>query len=171
MTFILNHRVDAKYSTIIKKCTNLLHNNQKNGRSYHLETNVSNHCQEVQYIQEFATNITTSVPDQAQRVEYLIDSILCLDNTLQSEIRMVRANTNNTRNNFEAAESKLIEVYPYKKDQIIPPATGKKANISDCEFSGGRGSSGVDLHWNHPKEFNKLYKDQKYELFDWIHSN
>ena len=49
----------------------------------------------------------------AQRVEYLIDSITCKDVTLVSAIGQIRANTNNMRNDFEAAANALIEVDPY----------------------------------------------------------
>ena len=57
------------------------------------------------------------MPDAAQRVEYLIDSINCTDNTLQATIGLIRANTNNTRQDFEAAASALIEVDPYRRSQ------------------------------------------------------
>ena len=55
---------------------NLLQNIKQNVRSYPLKTHVSKNCQAVEDIREYATHITTSVPDQAQRVEYFIDRIL-----------------------------------------------------------------------------------------------
>ena len=72
---------------------------------------------------------------------------------------------------FEAAESTLIQVVPYKKAQKLPSGTGRQANISDVDFSGGRGSSGVDLRWYHPKEFWEISKDHKDDLVDWMYSN
>ena len=79
-------------------------------------------------------------------------------------------NTNNMRHNFEAAASTLIEVDPYKRDRKLPYDLGIQANISDVDFSGGRVSSGVDICCHHTKYFKKLYKYQKDELADWMHS-
>ena len=71
---------------------------------------------------------------------------------------MACANTNNMCHNFEAAASALIEAEPYKRDQKLPSGPGRQVNISGVDFSGGRGSSGLYLLWNHPKEFNQLFK-------------
>ena len=108
-----------------------------------------------------------SVPDQSQRVEYLIDSIACNDNTLQAAIGLVRANTNNMRHDFEAAASALIEVDPFKRGNKSG-GTQRTANISAIDFSAGRGSTGVDLRWHPNKEFKKLPEEQKNELREWM---
>ena len=39
----------------------------------------------------------------------------------------------------------LIEVDPYKRDQKLPYVTVSQSNIYSVDFSGRRGSSGVDL--------------------------
>ena len=75
------------------------------------------------------------------------------------------------RHDFEATTNKLIEVYHYNSAHKFPSRPGRKANISGIEFSGGRGPSGVDILWHHPKEFKKLSKDQRYQLVYWVHSN
>ena len=54
---------------------NLIQNINWNGRSYSLETRVSNNHQAVEDIQEYDTHNNNSVTDQAKRVEYMIDSI------------------------------------------------------------------------------------------------
>ena len=74
---------------------NLLQNIKWNGRSYPLESHVSNHWTAVDDLNECSAHITVAVPDQSQRVEYLIDSISCTDTTLQAAIGLVCANTNN----------------------------------------------------------------------------
>ena len=79
---------------------NLLQNIKWNGKSYPLESHVSNHRQAVDEISDCSNHITVVVPDQAQRVEYLIDSITCPDNTLQAALGLVRANTNQMRSNL-----------------------------------------------------------------------
>ena len=63
----------------------------------------------------------------------------------------------------------MIEVDPYKRGgqrQISRKQHGE-ANISAIDFSAGRGSTGVDLRWHHPKEFKALPPDQKEELCTW----
>ena len=168
---IANHAGDTKYRAILKKRMNLLQNNKWNGRSYPLETHVSNHRQAIDDIRECSTHITVSIPDPAQRVEYLIDSITATDSSLQAAIGLVRANTNNMRNDFEAAASALIEVDPYRRSQRTPTNTGRTATISAIDFSAGRGNSGVDLRWHPKKEFKTLSDDQKEELLTWMKSN
>ena len=76
---------------------------------------MSNHRQAFDDLRECASHITTNVPGEPQRVEYLIDSITSKDNTLQAAIGLIRANTNNMRNDFEAAASSMIEVDPYRR--------------------------------------------------------
>ena len=73
--------------------------------------------------------------------------------------------------NFKAVLSRLIEVYPYKRDQKPQYGPGRQANKYGVEFIERRRSSGLDLLWHHPKYFNRLSKDQKDKLFDWIHSD
>ena len=117
-------------------------------------------------LQECSNHITVSVPGDAQRVELLIDSINCSDSTVQAAIGLIRANTNNMRQNFEAVATVLIEVDPYKRSQRSsgPP---RQANVSTIDFSAGRGTTGVDLRWYPRKEFHKLPKEQKEELIEW----
>ena len=103
---------------------------------------------------EFSAHITVAVPDPAQRVEYLIDSITCSDNTLQAIIGLIRTNTNNMRQDFEAAASALIEVDTYRRSQR-QPAANHQANVYATSFSAGRGATGVELCWHPRKDFKK----------------
>ena len=68
------------------------------------------------------------VTDQSQRVEFLIDSLACGDNTLQAAHGLVRANTSEMCQNFEASAIDLIEVDPDQRSQREPGPRG--ANIS-----------------------------------------
>ena len=170
LAIIANHAGETKYRAIHKKRMNLLQNIKWNGRSYPLESHVSNHRQAVDDIRECSNHITVVVPDQSQRVEYLIDSISCNDTTLQASLGLVRANTNSMRSDFELASSTLIEVDPYRRSQR-GPSRNPDANISEIDFGSGRGSSGVDLRWHHPKEFKALSADKKDELISWQKSN
>ena len=51
LAFISNNVGDTKYCAMIKKRINLPQNGKYNGRSYPLDTHVSNNCQAVDYIQ------------------------------------------------------------------------------------------------------------------------
>ena len=168
LALIANHAGDTKYRAISKKRLNLLQNIKWNGRAYPLESHVSNHRQAIDDLRDCALHITVPVPDQSQRVEYLIDSVTCQDNTLQAAIGLIRANTNNMRNDFEAAASSLIEVDPYKRSQKSTPRT---ATVSAIDYSAGRGETGVDLRWHPKSEFNKLSQDQRDELVKWQRSD
>lgn len=167
LALIANHAGDVKYRSIMKKKMHLLQNIKWNGRTYPLESHVSNHRTAVDDLRECSDHITVSVPDQSQRVEYLIDSIMCSDNTLQAAIGLIRANTNNMRVDFEAAASSLIEVDPYRRSNKSggPP---RAANISAIDFGAGRGTTGVDLRWYPNHEFRKLSDEHKTELKDWM---
>ena len=115
MALIANHAGEIKYRSISKKRLNHLQNIKWNGRAYPLESHVSNHRQAVDDLRECSTHITVTVPNDSQRVEYLLDSITCQDASLQAAIGIVRANTNNMRHNFELAAASLIEVDPSKR--------------------------------------------------------
>ena len=163
---VTNHAGVTKYRAIHKKRMTHLQTIQWNGRSIPLEKHVSSHRQAIDDIKECAEHITVAVPDQAQRVEYLLDSISCSDNTLQASLGLIRANTNGMRKDFELASSTLIEVDPYQRSNNRTPSK-RGATVSSIDFNAGRGTSGVDLRWHHPKEFRALSNDQKDELCTW----
>ena len=165
---VANHAGDVKYRAILKKRMNLLQNIKWNGRAYALESHVSNHRAAVDDLRECSMHITVSVPNEPQRVEYLIDSINCSDNTLQAAIGLIRANTNNMRNDFEAAAAALIEVDPYKRSSK-GGGNPREASINSIDFSAGRGpKTGVDLRWYPRKEYAALSDDKKDELKSWM---
>ena len=162
LALISNHAGDAKYRAIAKKRQNLLQNIKWTGNSYPLESHISNHRQAFDDLRECALHITTNVPSDPQRVEYLIDSITSKDNTLQAAIGLIRANTNNMRNEFEIAAGSLIEVDPFRRPIRNP---NRSADVSALA---GRGSTGVDLRF-HPKDkFLSLPQDQQQELREWL---
>ena len=169
LALITNHAGDTKYSSILKKRMNLLQTINCNGCSYPLESHVSNHRQAVDDLNECSSRITVYVSDRSQRVEYLIDSIVCNNNTLQAAISLVRANTNNMPNDFESAASALIEVDPYRHYQRGNDT--KTDTFSVIDFSAGRGSSGVYLRWHPRRYFKNILNDQKNELLEWMKTN
>jgi hypothetical protein len=169
LALVANHAGDVKYRAIAKKRQNLLQNIKWTGMSYPLETHVSNHRQAYDDIRECATHITVPVPSVSQRVEYLIDSIASKDTTLQAAIGIIRANTNNMRNDFESASTSIIEVDPYRRS--TRNNTSRQANISSIEFNAGRGTTGVDLRFHARDKFLALPQEQKDELTEWLGTN
>ena len=124
-----------------------------------LESHVSNH-KAIDDLHKCSTHITSTVSNDAQRVKYLLDSIICQDASLQAAIGIVRANTNNMQHNFDLAAASFIEVDPYKRSQGGHHFS-KYASISSIDFSAGRGETGVDLQWHPKSKFNEVSKDNR----------
>ena len=163
---VANHAGDEKYRAIVKARMNLLQNIKWNGRSYPLEQHISNHRTAVDDLNDCFVHIKNAVPNEAQRVEYLLESITCQDSSLQAAMGNIRADTNNMRSNFESAASHIIEVDPYRRASRQHPKGGRSANVSSITFA-GRGKTGVDLRWHTRKEFGSLSNEQKDELSTW----
>lgn len=140
---VSNHAGEAKYRAIAKKRINHLTQVKWTGNAFPLETHVSHQRTSADDLRDCANHITVQVPSQSQRVEYLIDSITCKDSALQATIGLIRSNTNNMRNDFEAAATALIEVDPYKRSS--KNVSNRNANVSALDFNAGRGVTGVDL--------------------------
>ena len=71
------------------------------------------------------------------------------------------------RNDFEIAASILIEVDPFRR---ATRSNTRNANVSAIDFSAGRGSTGVDLHFHPHDKFLTLPKEQQDELREWLHT-
>ena len=111
--------------------------------------------------------MTTLVPGEEQRVQYLIDSIDSVEQAIQATIGLIRNNMNEMRSSFEKSASALIDVDPFVKGRN----RGHRgtANISSLEYT-ERGGSGVDLRWHTPSEYRLLSKELKDELHQWQQS-
>ena len=153
----------------MNKSLNLLQNIKWNGRTYPLETHITNHRQIFDDLHKFSKHITVPVPDQSQRVEYLIDILTCGDYTLQGAIGLVLANTNDMRQNFEATATAIIEVDPYQQSQIAPGTRGMNVSTAEgIDFKDGCCSTGVDLRWHPKNDFLKFPDYQTDELIIWF---
>ena len=166
-----NHAGDIKYRAIVKSRMNLLTNIKWNGRSYPLETHISNHRQAADDLRECNSHINNQIPDESQRVEYLLDSISNQDSALQAAIGNIRADSNGMRSQFENSSAHMLEVDPYRRAARNQGKPDKTAQISDARFTAGRGDSGVDLRWHPRREFLDLSQSQKDELIAWQKSS
>ena len=145
---------------------NLPQNIKWSGRASPLKSHVSNHHQAVNDLRYCANHITVTVPDETQRVEYLITFITCQDAALQTAIGLVLANTNNMKNEFVPAAATVIEVDAYKRSQR-GGSSNMNANIAAIDFKAGCGETGVEPRWYLKAEFNKLSKEKRDELIRW----
>ena len=157
-----------KYRAIAKKRQTLIQTIKWTGNSYSLETHVSNPRQAYDDLREFSTHINVPVPSNPQIVEYLIDSITSKDSTLQDSIGLVRANTNNMRNNFEGSANIIIEIDPYRRSTRT---NTRDANVYAIDFISGRGNTGVDLRFHPKHKLLELPQEQKDELTNWLSTN
>ena len=80
LSLIDHHVDDYKYRSTMKKRSNLLQNIKWNGRSYSLEKH--EHCQAIEDLTDTANYIIVSIPDDSQRIQFLVDSINYQDATL-----------------------------------------------------------------------------------------
>lgn len=98
-------------------------------------------------------------------MEFIIDSITSKDSTHKTAIRLIRAYTNNMRNDFESAVSSLIEVDSNRRYTRNPT---RNANVSSKDFSAGRRTTGVDLRFYPKDKFFALPQEQQTELREWL---
>ena len=75
---------------------------------------MSNHRQDHDDLLECFAHVECAVPGLEQKVEHLINNVNCTESTLQESAGLIRHNTNNMREYFEAASSSLIKVHPYR---------------------------------------------------------
>ena len=87
---ISNHAGDTKYCAIVRSRNNLLQNIKWNGRNYPLEQHVSNHRTAIDDLRECNNHVGNAVPNEQQRVEYLLDSTSSQDNSLQAAIEDIQ---------------------------------------------------------------------------------
>ena len=165
---ISSHVGTDKWEKIQKEKTNFMINIKWNGRQYSLEKFTGLHRAAFTSLEEAALHINFQLPTEHTRVGYLLDNITSLDPDLRAALANVRANTNNMRDDFEATVSYILPVCPFAKHRSNNPRNGREAEISDATLLGRQHSkSGVDFRWHSKKEYAKLSKAQKQELYQW----
>ena len=100
LALISNHVVDTKYWAIVKSRRKIIQNIKWNGKNYPFYKHVSNQWTAIGDICNCATHIGNSAPNTTQKVELLLESINSQDNTLQSAMGNICANTNGLRGDF-----------------------------------------------------------------------
>lgn len=165
---ISSHVGTDKWEKIQKEKTTFMMNVKWNGRQYSLEKFTGLHRASFISLEEAALHINFQLPTEHTRVGYLLDNITSVDPDLRAALANVRANTNNMRNDFEAMVSYILPVCPYAKHRSKNNNNNRDAEISDATLQGKHHSkTGVDLRWHSKKEYNKLSRAQKKELYEW----
>ena len=167
LALLTNHAGDIKYRSLYKKSTKFLSSVTWNGNNNSLENHVSKHRRGHDQIVECADHIPVTLLTGAQKVEYLLDSIVSTNLDIVTAQGLIRNDTVK-RANFESAASTLIEVDPFvPNNRNNRGRNGRNANVSQM-LVGGRGKSGVDLRWHSKPQFRELKEDQKDELMKWL---
>ena len=119
LALISNHASDTKYRAIFKSRSNLLQNIKWNGQNYPFEEHFSNQRTNIDDLRDCATHIVNAVPNNPQRVEFILESITSQDNALQASMVNIPTGTNFLRSDFEGASIHLIEVELYWRSKNI----------------------------------------------------
>ena len=163
-----HHAGDEKYKSISK---NLLHKLQTwkwNGRSSSMERHVSTHRQCYEELLNYKSKVNVMVPEEEQRVTYLLDSIDNGDGNVTATIGLIKGDLNGMSTSFEKAAAAQIDVDPYVKGKH--KGGGRTATVSSLDYASGSGGTGVDLRWHTPQEYRALSKEEKDELHQWQQS-
>ena len=135
-----------------------------------MEQHVSNHRTAIDNIRDCATHIGNAVPNNLQRVEFLLDYITSQDNALHAAMGNIYTDTNGLRSGFEGTLSHLIEVDPYRRSTKSNPTKPDPVKFSEVTFA-RHSKTGVDLCWHTRQEFRDISSEQKDELTSWKGSN
>lgn len=166
---IVSHVGDDKWDKIRKDKLNFIMNNKWNGRQYSLEKFTGLHRSAFVMLEEASLHVNFQLPTAHSRVGYLLDNITCQDADLRAALASIRVNTNNMRNDFDAAVAFLLPVCPYAKYKSNQRKNNPQAEIFDVTLK-GKGKTGVEFRWYKPDEYSKLTKAQKRELYEWQQS-
>lgn len=178
LAVVSNHAGIDKWEILQTENMKWLMNTPWTGTSYSLEKFCNQHRSRFVNLEEASNHVDFQLPTEHTRVGYLIDNITNNDPDLRAGIANIRQNVNQTRSDFEASVSVLLQVDPYKKSR----SKGNKnkggqpgANVSGASAGSGNdnsnndgiGQTGVVFKFHDGSEYLKLTPQQKKELHDW----
>ena len=167
---VQSHAGDDKWEQVKKNKLNFLMNTKWNGRTYSLDKFTGLHRSAYVQLEEAQEHVNFQLPTQHSRVGFLLDNIVNNDPDLRAALASIRVNTDNMRDDFEAAVAFMLPVCPYSKHRQSQRG-GRRAEISDTQLLGkGSSATGVDLRWHTKAEYAKLNKAQRQELYKWQQS-
>ena len=145
------------------------------GSSTTLATFLSMHRTAFTQLQRCHEMVPCQIPDDRARVGYLIDNIDCDDHDVRAALAAIKLQDPGMRTDFEQAVAFLLPVDPVtikKRNKRalanISATTGQPhGGPAKVPLKSGRGSSGVELRYYAPKEYQTLNKEQRDELREW----
>jgi hypothetical protein len=166
LSMISSHAGADKWEKLQQERLSFLINTQWNGRQYSLEKFTGLHRSSFVQLEEAAEHVDFQLPTEHTRVGYLMKNIKNADPDLRAVIASIRLDTNNMRNNFEAAVASLLPVCPYAKHRADNQRS--RAQVSDITLkSKSQSKTGVDFRWHTKSEYDKLNQAQRKELYTW----
>ena len=167
LSMVSSHAGQDKWEQMQKDKMKFIMNTKWNGRTYSLEKFTGIHRTAYVQLEEASSHVNFQLPTEHTRVGYLIDNIQNNDPDLRAALASIRINTNNMREDFEAAVTFLLPVCPYAKHRSSN-SEKRGAHIGDATLKGKKHSqTGVDLRWHNKVEYAKLSKEQRTELYNW----
>ena len=165
---VSSHAGKDKWEKMQKDKLSFLTSTKWNGRQYSLEKFTNLHRSGYVQLEECQLHVDFQLPTEHTRVGFLIDNITNPDPDLRAALGNIRLNTQNMRDDFEAAVTYLLPVCPYNKNKATSSKGNNKAHVSDVTLKGKHNSeTGVDLRWHTKKEYAQLSSEQKKELYEW----
>ena len=154
-----------KWQKDVKKQENFLHTFiWKGNTNGTLESFINKHRMAFVRIERCAEHITHTVPNDRQRVIYLLDAIKCNDPQLQAALANVRADDqpDGKMNDFEATAAYILPHDPVSGKRVSNKR--KIHDIAAVDLGVTKGSTGVDVRYYKPEEYRNLSQEQKQEL-------
>ena len=168
LSMVSSHAGQDKWEQMQKDKMKFIMNTKWNGRTYSLEKFTGIHRTAYVQLEEASIHVNFQLPTEHTRVGYLIDNIQNNDPDLRAALASIRINTNNMREDFEAAVTFMLPVCPYAKHRSSNGNEKRGAQVSDATLLGKKHSkTGVDLRWHNKVEYAKLTKEQRSELYNW----
>ena len=167
-SMVSSHAGIDKWEKLEKEKTAFMRNTKWNGRTYSLDKFCGLHRSAFVALEEAKLHVNFQLPTEHTRVQHLLDNITHPDPDLRAALGNIRLDQNGMRSDFESAVTHLLPVCPYAKSRANSNKHNPGANVSGVTLKGaGDSKTGVDLRWHSTKEYKKLTKDQKQELFQW----
>ena len=166
LSIVNSHAGQDKWEDVHKTKSKWLMNTKWNGKSYGLDKFTGMHRAAYVALEEASQHVNFQLPNEHTRVGYILDNIESQDSDLKARLASIHANTNGMRDNFEAAVTWLLPTCPYAKYAKGRKDSGPRAEISEVTLQ-KESKTGVDLRWHTKKEYQKLSKAQKAELYEW----
>jgi hypothetical protein len=174
LAIISQHAGRHVWDKIVKEANAVLQTRTWNGTtSITLLQHISGQRKANIQLIEAAEHAPADVPNDRQRVTYLLDSFKTENPKVLACVAAIEQDELGKRVNFEDASTFLLPSCPVVAKNHKNNGINAKVSGTDGATSGGnvlKGKTGVELRYHAPEKFAKLSKEQKTELSVWNRS-